>query len=55
MPVRCMKQAGHSSQCPGATQRDGVGREGEGAVQDGGTHAAVADSWQCMAKTMTIL
>ena len=32
-----MKQ-GTQSQNSGTTQRDGVGREGAGGVQDGGTH-----------------
>ena len=29
---------GTQSWCSGITQRDGVGREVEGGVQDGGTH-----------------
>ena len=35
---------------------EGWGEEGAGrGVKDGGTHAPVTDSCQCMAKTTTIL
>ena len=37
------------------TQRDGMGREEGGGVQDGDTCTRMADSCQCMAKNTTIL
>jgi len=41
---------GTQSWCSGITQRDGVGREVEGGVQDGGTHVLPwmihVDVWQ---------
>ena len=41
--------------CTGKTQRDGMGREvGEG-FRMGNTCKSMADSYQCMAKTTTIL
>ena len=44
-----MKQ-GTQSWCSGTTQRDGVGREAGGGVQDGGTHVYPwlihVDAWQ---------
>ena len=41
--------------CTGMTQRDGMGREvGEG-IGIGNTCKSMADSCQCMTKTMTIL
>ena len=35
--------------------RDGMGREVGGGFRMGNTHAPIADSCQCMAKTTTIL
>jgi len=41
--------------CTGMTQRDGMGREvGEG-FRMGNTCKPMADSYQCMAKTTTML
>ena len=37
------------------TLRDGVGREVGAGFRMGNTCTAMADSWQCMAKTTTIL
>ena len=36
--------------CTGMTQRDGMGREVGGGVQDGDTCTPMVDSSQCMAK-----
>ena len=41
--------------CTGKTQRDGMGREAGGGIRMGNTCKSMADSWQCMAKTTTIL
>ena len=41
--------------CTGKTQRDGMGREAGGGIGMGNTGKSMADSWQCMAKTTTIL
>ena len=41
--------------CTGMTQRDGLGGELEGGVQDGDTCTPMADSCQCMVKTATVL
>ena len=49
-----MKQ-GTQSWCSGATQRDGLGREGGGGLRMGDTCAPVAASCRCVAKTTTIL
>ena len=38
--------------CTGKTQRDGVGREAGGGVGMGNTCESMADSCQCMAKTI---
>ena len=49
MQIQFMNQ-GTQSWCSGITQRDGVGREVEGGVQDGGTHVHAwmihVDVWQ---------
>ena len=50
-----MHKAGHSSWYSGTTQKDGVGRELEGGSGWGDTYIPVADSYQRMAKTITIL
>ena len=48
-------EAGHSKPVLWDNPDGGVG-EGEGGVQDGGdTCAPMADSYQCMAETITIL
>ena len=41
--VRCMRQ-GAQGWCTGTTQRDGMGREVGGRVQDGDTCTPVADA-----------
>ena len=41
--------------CTGKTQRDGMGREAGGGIGMGNTCKSMADSCQCMAKTITIL
>ena len=41
--------------CTGMTQRDGMGREVGGGFRMGNTCKSMADSYQCMAKTTTIL
>ena len=41
--------------CTGKTQRDGMGREAGGEIGMGNTCKSMADSCQCMAKTITIL
>ena len=41
--------------CTGKTQRDGMGREVEGGFRMRNTCTSMADSYQCMAKTTTIL
>ena len=41
--------------CTGKTQRDGVGREVGGGIGMGSSCKSMADSYQCMAKTTTIL
>ena len=40
---------------PITTQRDGMGREVGGGFKMGNTYKSMADSYQCMAKTTTIL
>ena len=37
------------------TLRDGMGREVAGGFRMGNTCTPMADSWECMAKTTTIL
>ena len=51
--VRCMKQ-GTQSQCTGTTQRDGMGREVGRGFGMGDICTPMADSWQCMAKTIIL-
>ena len=41
--------------CTGKTQRDQVEREAGGGIGMGNTYKSMADSYQCMAKTTTIL
>ena len=41
--------------CTGKTQRDGMEREAEGGIGMGNTCKSIADSWQCVAKTTTVL
>ena len=41
--------------CTGKTQRDRVEREVEGGIGMGNTCKSMADSYQCMTKTTTIL
>ena len=41
--------------CTGMTLRDGMGREVGGRVRIGNACTPMADSWECMAKTTTIL
>ena len=41
--------------CTGKAQRDQVGREVGGGIGMGNTCKSMADSYQCMAKTTTIL
>ena len=41
--------------CTGKTQRDGMGREVGGGIGMGNICKSMADSCQCMAKTITIL
>ena len=52
--VRFMRQ-GVQGWCPGMTQRDGMGREVEWGLSMGNTSTPMADSYQCMVKTTTIL
>ena len=52
--VRCMIQ-GAQGWCTGMIQRDGTGREVGGGFKIGNTCKPMADSYQCMAKTTTIL
>ena len=41
--------------CTGKTQRNGIGREVGGRFRMGNTCKSMADSFQCMTKTITIL
>ena len=41
--------------CTRMTQRDGIGREMGGGFRMGNTCKSMADAYQCMAKTTTIL
>ena len=53
-----MHEMGAQGWCTGKTQRDGIGREAGGGVQDGERLIpckSMADSCQCVAKTTTIL
>ena len=51
---RCVRQ-GAQGWCTGMNVRDGIGREVGGRFRMGNTCTPVADSCQCMAKTITIL
>ena len=46
---------GTQGQCTGMTLRDGMGREVGGGFRMGDTCIPMADSCECMAKTITIL
>ena len=50
-----MHETGAQGWCTGKTQRDGMGREAGGGIGMGNTCKSMADSWQSMAKTTTIL
>ena len=50
---RCVRQ-GAQGRCAGMTLRHGMGREVGGGFRMGNTYTPVADSCQCMAKTITI-
>ena len=52
--VQCMSQ-GAQGWCTGMTLRDGMRREVEGRVRMGNIYTPIADSCECMAKTITIL
>ena len=50
-----MHESSAQGWCTGKTQRDGMGKEAGGGVRMGNSCKSMADSWQCMAKTTTIL
>ena len=50
-----MHETGAQGWCTGMTLRDGMGREVRGRVRMGNTCTPMADSYQCMAKTTTII
>ena len=50
-----MHETGAQGWCTGKTQRDGMEREAEGGIGMGNTCKSIADSWQCVAKTTTVL
>ena len=50
-----MHEMGAQGWCPGKTQRDGMEREAGGGIRMVNTCKSMADSFQCMAKTTTIL
>ena len=50
-----MHETSASGWCTGKTQRDWVEREVRGGIGMGNTCKSMADSCQCMAKTITIL
>ena len=50
-----MHETSAQSWCTGKTQRDLVEREVGGGIRMGNTCKSMADSFQCMAKTTTIL
>ena len=52
--VQCIKQ-GTQSQCTGTTQRDGMGREVRGSLEQGDTCTPMTDSCHCMVKPTTML
>ena len=53
-PVQCMRQ-GAQGWCTGMTQRDGMGKKVGGGFKMRNTCKPMADSYQYMAKTTTIL
>ena len=50
-----MNETSAQGWCTGKTQRDGMGREAGWGIGMGNTCKPMADSWQCMAKSTTIL
>ena len=50
-----MIQGAQEGWCTGMTLRDGMGREVGKRLRMGNTCTPMADSYQCMAKTTTIL
>ena len=50
-----MHETNAQTWCTGKTQRDWVGREVGGGIRMGNTCISMADSYQCMTKTTTIL
>ena len=50
-----MHESGAQTWCTGKTQRDRVEREVGGGIGMGNTRKSMADSFQCMTKTTTIL
>ena len=50
-----MHETGAQGWCTGKTQRDGMGRKVGGRIGIGNTCKSMADSYQCMAKSTTIL
>ena len=54
LQVWCMRQ-GVQGWCTGMTLRDGMGREKGGGFRMGNTCTPMADSCQCMAKTLILL
>ena len=50
-----MHETGCSGMVHGMTLRDGMGKEVGGGFRMGNTCTPMADSYQCMAKTTTIL
>ena len=51
----CMHETSAQGWCTGKTQRDGMEREVGGGIGMGNTCKSMADSCQCMAKTITIV
>ena len=51
----CMHETRVRTWCTGKTQWDRVEREVGGGIGMGNTCKSMADSWQCMTKTTTIL
>ena len=51
----CMHETSAQGWCTGRTQRDGMEGEVGGGIGMGNTCKSMADSCQCMAKTITIL
>ena len=50
-----MHETSAQSWCTGKTQRDGIGRKEGGEIRMGNTCKSMADSCQCMVKTIKIL